>query len=290
MSEQRLSNPPPIVGKHIPCLRVDGADLSYETFGEGVPFLFIARTAGHGEAWKLHQVAEFSRDHRVIIYDQRGTGRSSAGGANFSTQRLADDAATLLNHLGARDAIVLGHSNGGRVAQALALDHPELVSRLILASSGGAHHTHGIPIAMCVELVEKGYDRYMREHSLNVGFTRDFARAHPEIVERALAALLTNPPPLPVFLGHVAGRQGYDATARLQDLRIPTLVMIGDDEDRGAQHGTTHKQFAERLVAAIPRAELAVIPNQGHYYLYADPATSHRVIREFLAASRESRS
>ena len=274
----------------MPFLHIDGADLSYETYGEGRPFLFLARTAGHGEAWKLHQVAEFSRDHRVIIYDQRGTGASSAGGADFSTQRLADDAAALLDHLGARDAVVLGHSNGGRVAQALALDHPELVSKLILASSGGAHHSHGIPIGMCVELVEKGYDRYVREHSQNVGFTREFARTHPEIVKRVLAVLLANPPPLPVFLGHVAGRQGYDASQRLKDLRIPTLVMVGDDEDRGAQHGTTHKQFAERLVAAIPHAELAVIPDQGHYYLYADPVTSHRVIRDFLAAKDKSRS
>ncbi|HLH96278.1 MAG TPA: alpha/beta hydrolase [Xanthobacteraceae bacterium] len=268
----------------MPVLSVDGAELSYQTYGEGTPFLFLARTAGHGEAWKLHQVAEFSRDHRVIICDQRGTGKSSAGGTDFSTQRLADDAAALLQHLGARNAVVLGHSNGGRVAQALALDHPELVSRLILASSGGAHHSQGIPIRMCVELVEKGYARYVREHSLDVGFTRGFAQAHPDIVARVLGVLLADPPPLSVFLGHVVGRQGYDPTPRLKDLRIPTLVMVGDDENRGAQHGTTHKQFAERLVAAIPNAQLAVIPNQGHYYLYADPATTHRVIREFLAA------
>lgn len=268
----------------MPVLSIDGADISYETFGEGTPFLFLARTAGHGEAWKLHQVEEFSRDHRVIIYDQRGTGRSSSGGDDFSTQRLADDAAALLAHLGARDAIVLGHSNGGRVAQALALDHPELVSKLILASSGGAHRSQGVPIKMCVELVQKGYAGYVRESARDVGFTKEFARAHPAIVESVLAVLLSDPPPLSVFLGHVVGRQGYDAMPRLKDLRIPTLVMIGDDEDRGAQHGTTHAQFAERLLAAIPNAKLAVIPNQGHYYLYADPATSHRVIREFLAA------
>jgi pimeloyl-ACP methyl ester carboxylesterase len=62
--------------------------------------------------------------------------------------------------------------------------------------------------------------------------------------------------------------------------------MIGDDEDHGAMHGTTHGQFAERLAAAIHDAKLAVIPRQGHYYLYADPVTTHRVIREFLMGSR----
>lgn len=266
----------------MPSLHVDGADLHYETYGAGKPFLFIARTAGHGEAWKLQQVPEFSRDHRVIIYDQRGTGKSTAGGSDFTIRRLTADAAALLRHLDAGDAVVLGHSNGGRVAQMLALDHPALVGKLILASSGGAHGGKGIPVEMCVELVAKGYDRYVREHAIDVGFTREFAKANPQAVDRILDVMLANPPPLAVFLGHVVGRCEYDATPRLKDIRIPTLVMIGDDEDHGAMHGTTHKQFAEQLAAAICGARLAVIPRQGHYYLHADPVTTHRVIREFL--------
>jgi pimeloyl-ACP methyl ester carboxylesterase len=269
----------------MPSLHVDGANLHYETYGEGEPFLLIARTAGHGEAWKLHQVPEFSRDHRVIIYDQRGTGKSSAGGSDFTIRRLTADAAALLQHLDARDAVVLGHSNGGRVAQMLALDHPGLVSKLILASSGGAHGAKGIPVEMCVELVAKGYERYLREHAVDVGFTREFVQANPKAVDRVLDVMLANPPPLAVFLGHVVGRHEYDATPRLRDIRIPTLIMVGDDEDHGAMHGTTHKQFAERLAAAIHGAALAVIPRQGHYYLYAAPIATHRVIREFLMES-----
>jgi hypothetical protein len=151
-------------------------------------------------------------------------------------------------------------------------------------SSGGAHSTKGLPIKMCVELVEKGYRQYQRDHSLDAGFTKDFAKAHPEIVERVLGVLLANPPPLDVFFGHVVGRQEFDAGARVKDIRAPTLVMIGDDEDHGALHGTTHKQFAERLAAIIPGARFVVMPNAGHYYAYAEPVATHRVIRDFLAA------
>src|SRR4051812_23095727 len=239
----------------MPTLHVDGADLHYETWGEGTPFLFLSRTAGDGGAWKLHQVAEFSRDHRVIVFDQRGTGKSTPGGKDFTIRRLAADAAALLNHLGAHGAVVLGHSNGGRVAQQLTLDHPGLVGKLILMSAGGAHNTKGLPIGMVVELVEKGYRPYQREHSLDAGFTKAFAKEHPEIVERVLGVLLANPPPLDVFLGHVVGRQEFDAGPRVKGIRVPTLVMIGDDEDHGAMHGTTHKQFAERLAATIPGAK-----------------------------------
>ena len=92
----------------------------------------------------------------------------------------------------------------------------ELVGKLILASSGGAHHTHGVPIAMCVELVEKGYDRYVREHSRNVGFTHDHFAVVPE--------------------GQV--RLGYQFTRRLQGfvgynfLYLRDVVRPGNQIDR----------------------------------------------------------
>ena len=106
-------------------LSLPDVDLHYDVHGDGPPFLFMSQTATSGGYWKPFQVPEFSRDHRVIIYDQRGTGRSPTRSADFSTKRLAEDAAALLEHLGVRRAIVCGHSNGGRVAQALTLDHPE---------------------------------------------------------------------------------------------------------------------------------------------------------------------
>ena len=73
----------------MPNLRVDDTDLYYEVHGAGPPFLFMSQTATHGAVWKPLQVPEFARDHRVIIYDQRGTGRSSTRSTDFSTKRLA---------------------------------------------------------------------------------------------------------------------------------------------------------------------------------------------------------
>jgi pimeloyl-ACP methyl ester carboxylesterase len=94
--------------------------------------------------------------------------------------------------------------------------------------------------------------------------------------------LVSDITPLEIFLGHVVGRQEYDASARLKDIRVPTLVMVGEDEDHGSSHGTTHKQFAEQFAAAIPGAEFVVIAEQGHYYPFSDPAQTHRIMRDFL--------
>ena len=140
----------------MPVLPVEGAEINYETHGDGPPLMFLSATAWHGGIWKLHQVAHFSRDHRVIIFDQRGTGRSTVSSTDFSTGRLAKDAIALLDHLGIRRTSVCGHSNGGRIAQLLALDHPDRIDRLVLASAGATHTSKGIPLGMCLALVENG--------------------------------------------------------------------------------------------------------------------------------------
>lgn len=137
-------------------LNLPDVDLHYEATGQGPAFLFLAATAWPGVPWTLHQVPEFSRDHQVVTFDQRGTGASICRSKDFSTAALAGDAIALLDHLGVERAIVCGHSNGGRVAQLLAIQNPERVEKLILASAGATHRSKGIPIKMCLELVDKG--------------------------------------------------------------------------------------------------------------------------------------
>jgi pimeloyl-ACP methyl ester carboxylesterase len=201
----------------------------------------------------------------------------------LSTTRLADDAAALLRHLGAADAVVLGHSMGGRIAQLLALDHPGSVGRMILASTGASFPARGIPVKMCVELVEKGYERYLREHSLQVGFTPEFIAAHRAAVEEFLAVRLSNPPPLEAFLRIVIARQETDTSARLREIKVPTLVMVGEAEGQADASGISHASSSELLAREIPGARFSVLPGQGHYYPFVDPKTTHQIVRTFLA-------
>jgi pimeloyl-ACP methyl ester carboxylesterase len=235
--------------------------------------------------WKRHQVPEFSRDHQVIIFDQRGTGKTRTRSHEYSTKRIAEDAVALLAHLGADKAVVLGHSMGGRVAQLMALDHPGKVGKLVLASTGASFPGRGIPLKMCLELVEKGYERYLHEHALDVGFTKEFIAANRARVDEFLAVRLSNPPPLEVFLRLVIARQATDTSARLKDIRVPTLVTVGDAEGEPDASGISHVTSSEVLARGIPGASMVVIPGQGHYYPFVDPASTHKAIRDFLAAS-----
>src|SRR4026207_1091983 len=133
----------------MPTVRVNDAEIFYEAHGTGRPFVFFSETACDGEIWKLFQVPEFSKDHMVIVHDYRGTGRSSKPSIDYSTRMFCDDAVAVLDDLKVKDAVVLGHSMGGRVAQLLALEHPERVKKLILASTGASFPgPAGLPLAM----------------------------------------------------------------------------------------------------------------------------------------------
>jgi len=97
----------------MPTVRSNDVETYYEVHGQGQPFLFLSETACSGDVWKLHQLAEFAKDHTVIIHDYRGTGRSSKPSIEYTTRMFCDDAVALLDHLHVKDAIVLGHSMGG---------------------------------------------------------------------------------------------------------------------------------------------------------------------------------
>ncbi|HWG05806.1 MAG TPA: alpha/beta hydrolase [Beijerinckiaceae bacterium] len=267
----------------MPFLDVGDADIHYETFGKGTPFVFCTATATHSEVWKRFQVPEFSRDHTVILHDQRGTGQSKLRSKDVSTKRLADDISALLDHLGLEKAIVLGHSIGGRVAQVLTLNHSDKVGKLILASTGASFPSRGIPLGMCLELVEKGYEPYVAEHSRKVGFTPEFIAANREIVEEFLKVRLSNPPPLEIFLRFVIARQETDTSGRLKDIRVPTLVMVGEAEGKADASGISHMTSSEELARGIPGAKFVTLPGQGHYYPFVVPEMTHTAIRAFLA-------
>lgn len=263
----------------------DGSEIYYEAYGQGTPLLFLSETACDGAVWNLYQTPEFSRDHRVVIFDYRGTGLSGKPSAKYSTEMFADDAVAVLDQLGLEGAVVCGHSMGGRVAQLIALNHPHKVSKLILASSGAAHPgEHGIPLRIANEMVEWGYVKYVRDHTIVVGWTEVYARNHMNEIEKYLQVRMANLCPPEFYFRHVLARQEHDTSARLKDIKVPTLILVGDD-DHFIVSDMSHRSGADLLARGIPNSKLVVLPGERHSYFYTEPAKVHGIIREFLRES-----
>src|SRR5262247_2299107 len=269
--------------KAMPHLKVQDTEIYYEVHGDGSPFLFCSVTGLDHQAWKFHQVREFSRDHKVIVFDYRGTGKSSKTVQKYTIETFTGDAAAILDHVGAERAIVCGHSMGGVVAQLLALDYPQKVKKLVLASSGSSHPgAKGIPIAMCRDMVRMGFEGYIRQHTIETGWTKEFVAAHPDLIETFLQVRMSGIAPLENYLHFVLARQEHDHTDRLKEIQVPTLVLVGDDEKHGATD-KTHWHAAHELANAIPDAKLVVLPGEGHHYLATNPEVAHKAIREFIS-------
>ena len=266
----------------MPTLQLTDAEIYYEVHGHGQAIVFLSETACDGEVWKIHQVPEFSKDHRVIIHDYRGTGQSSKPSIDYTTQMFARDVIGLMDHLKADDAIVVGHSMGGRVAQLLALDYPGRVKKLVLASTGSHYpQTKGLPLKICQEMIEWGYEKYERDHSILVGFTDEFVKNHPERVEHYLKVRMQNLCPVEFYLRHLLARQGHDTSWRLKDIRQPTLILVGED-DRNMTSEVNHRMSSDVLANGIPHSKLVVLLNERHSYFFANPDAAHKIIRDFI--------
>jgi 3-oxoadipate enol-lactonase len=114
--------------------QINGIELYYEVHGEGPPLLLIPGLGAHVRMFSgvLSALAE---TRQVVTFDPRGAGRSGKPDTPYSIGGMADDAAGLLDLLGIENTTVVGYSMGGRIALSLALDHPGLVGRLVLAAT-----------------------------------------------------------------------------------------------------------------------------------------------------------
>ena len=111
----------------------DGCDLYYEVTGQGSPVLHVAGLGGVSSYWR-EQIGAFSRQHTVILTDQRGSGRSDHVRVD-SIGQMAKDIIAVLDAAGFERVHYVGHSTGGAIGQSIAIDRPDRLRSLVVYSS-----------------------------------------------------------------------------------------------------------------------------------------------------------
>lgn len=254
-------------------------EINYEVRGSGPPLLLVAGTGYPGATWPDAFIAPLAEELTVVTYDHRGTGASSAGTGPYSTRLFAHDATALLDAIGVGQAHVLGHSMGGRVAQWMALDAPASVRSLVLAASGPGQYrddrplTRGIPVVTAEQLIELGYERYMATHIEATFFTPDFASEHPDVIAELVGSFWAHRPSLRDYLEHITARQQHQTAERLAEITVPALVLVGD-HDTGVRGTGSHLEQSRYLVEHLPNAELEVLTETSHGYIWQTPGLS----------------
>src|SRR5512143_3933191 len=122
----------------MPKTMINGVGISYDVSGSGDPLVMIMGLGGNRSTWRF-QVPVFEKYYRVITFDNRGVGDSDKPKGPYSIRQMADDALGLMDHLGIARSHILGASLGGTIAQELAINYPDRVSKLILACTYPCH-------------------------------------------------------------------------------------------------------------------------------------------------------
>lgn len=263
-----------------------GANLYYETHGQGESLMLIPSTAFSCEVWKPSQLP-LAESTELILHDPRGCGRTTETQKVYTINQMANDLVALLDHLKIPSAHLCGHSMGGRIALEMALNFPGRVKSLIMAASGSGQAARpgpdcipGLPHWLVIRLVEKGFERALREEFCDTDafFTKDFRQRHPEKVEAFFQTAYATHAKLPEFIHLIIARHNWEATHRLGDVQCPTLVIIGDHDSARSNHLAQ----AEALRTRIAKAELRVFNGQSHGFFWQAPEQTNQAIVDWV--------
>lgn len=258
--------------------KIAGAEIAYDVRGKGPAVLFLHAFPLGLFMWDT-QAEALQATHTVVRFDDRGFGGSAPGEALLTMERIADDAALLLDHLGISKAVMCGCSMGGYAAFAMLRRHPDRLSGLVLqdtragADTAEARKGRG-------ELAEKvlkegaavAADSFLPRL---VGETTKKER--PELVEWLRKEILrTSPRGIADALAGLAARA--DSTPVLREIRVPTLVVVGEEDV------LTPVADSEAMQKAITGAKLKVIPKAGHLSNLENPTAYNDGLLGFLAA------
>jgi pimeloyl-ACP methyl ester carboxylesterase len=250
----------------------------YELAGAGEPLILIHAGITDRRLWD-NQFNDFARHYRVIRYDGRGYGHSASSNGGYSR---SEDLHALLLALDIEQAHLLGCSQGGTTAIDFALDYPEMVKRLILVSATpNGYQFEGEPPPKLLAFIGAYQQQNLvqaAELATQVWFDGPQRQPHqlnPETRNRVknIISEVLSTGTMDITGETSAGRPAVD---RLGDIRVPTLIIAGDQDDPAML------EAAGYLAANIPGAQKTVIQDTAHLPNIEQPEAFNQVVLNFL--------
>jgi pimeloyl-ACP methyl ester carboxylesterase len=236
-------------------LDVNGVKIYHEVHGASGPWLVLLHGGlGIVDYWG-NQLPDFAKDHRVLLIESRGHGRSSRDGAIYTYELMAGDVVAVMDKLGISKASIVGWSDGGIIALVMALNNPDRLEKIV--ALGANSDPTGVDMAIAGGAT---FGQYVT----NAGTSYERVSLTPKDYDnfvKAISKMWETEP---------------NITGKLGSIKTPTLIMAG-------QYDVITEAHTKMMAAAIPGARLEIIPNTAHFVIWQDPATFNRLVREFLA-------
>jgi 3-oxoadipate enol-lactonase len=257
--------------------------IAYQLRGGAVPHrpaLLLIQGLGFSRAGWGPVVEPLRRQFRLVLVDNRGSGRSTAAAGPFNIADMADDVLAVLDDAGIGAAHVLGASLGGMIAQEFAVRHPERVNGLVLAcTTPGWPFAYPMPLAS-VRLIAAGRRlapdialRRLVQHALSPATLAE----HPDLVEQIITRQQSIRDRDPgAWQAQAAAATRYAGGLRQRRIRARTLIL------HGAADRVVDPRNAQLLARRIPGAQLVIFPGLGHLFFWEDPGALATTVTAFL--------
>lgn len=272
----------PVDGTEKEIVRPDGARISITDGGDpaGVPVVMVHGWTEDRRVWGPVARRLAASGHRVVAYDQRGHGRSTAGDVGYGIEVLGDDLASVLEGLDLRGAVVAGHSMGGMAAQAFCIERRDVAAErvkglaLVASAAGdlglGATRERQAARVLTHPLLDRALaDRRLGPFLVRGTVGRRPVRAHLLSVAEMFAAT-----PPATRTGFLSAMSVMDLSEGIAKLELPVTIVVGT-RDR-----LTPMAAARKMAALIPEARLEVVPDAGHSLTYEAPDVVVKVIED----------
>jgi pimeloyl-ACP methyl ester carboxylesterase len=265
-------------------IEAGGVTFAYRELGPkgGIPVVFFGHLAANLDNWDPRIVDAIAADRHVITFDNRGVGASTCVVPD-RIEAMADDAVTFIRALGFTKIDIFSFSLGGMVAQALAVEHPDLVRKLILTGTGpaGGEDIDKVAGTTYADMLRAALTRSDPKEFLF--FNRDVAgkRAGKAFVKRLQERTIDRDVPVTVAAFRTQLKAiktwGRSAPADLSKITQPTLIANGDNDRM------VPSVLSEDLHRRIPGSELVIYPDSGHGGIFQFHDRFAPLAVEFLA-------
>lgn len=263
----------------MPTINANDISVRYEIAGEG-PWLVLSHSLATDLTLWDDQMAALTPHFRVLRFDTRGHGGSSAPDEPYDFAMLTADVLGLLDALGVARAHFCGISMGGMIAQHVALAAPERIERLVLVSTTSTYPPEAR--AMWAERIsgvrENGIEPVVAP-TLERWFTPPYRATHPKVMDRIGALIRATP--AAGYIGSCLAIAALEVTDKLPALRCPTLVIAGAD-DAG-----TPPAMGKAIAERIPNARYELFPSASHLCNVERAAEFNAALCQFLTDSAD---
>jgi len=265
----------------MPTVSANGIDINYRLEGDGPETIVLVNgLADDLETWMFQIDDLLGAGYRVLRFDNRGVGQTSAPPGPYTSRLLADDTRALVDHLSLTGFHMMGVSMGGMIAQEFAINYGETLQTLTLAC------TYAAPGPFCSRMFSmwadmapvNGVPFIMRDVTL-WAFTVPFFEEHEEVLKEFEAGMAELPMSVEAYLAQLNVIQTHDASDRLSGIEAPTLVLSGEEDI------LIPVRLAKRLQEGIPGSDWATSKG-GHACMWEHPAEFNRTYLDWLASHR----